>query len=109
MAIANALRDRVMDNRERRIDRRMDRREERREGRRDERRDERREGLVEAIVEPPKLFLWAAFGFMAASAVLQAAGRRENSLFVGQLAPALLLLGVYNKIVKGADYDEEAA
>jgi hypothetical protein len=40
--------------------------------------------------------------------VLQATGKRHASLFVGQWAPAFLLLGVYNKLVKqlGSDrYD----
>jgi hypothetical protein len=27
-------------------------------------------------------------------------GRREDAMFVGQWAPTLLLLGLYNKIVK---------
>jgi hypothetical protein len=37
---------------------------------------------------------------MGVSAALQLAGKRHASLFVGQWAPAFLLLGVYNKLVK---------
>lgn len=57
---------------------------------------------------PSDTFLWAALGSMAVSAGLQVAGKRHASLFVGQWAPAFLLLGVYNKLVKelGSDrYD----
>jgi len=57
---------------------------------------------------PSDTFLWAALGSMGVSAVLQATGKRHASLFVGQWAPAFLLLGVYNKLVKqlGSDrYD----
>jgi hypothetical protein len=57
---------------------------------------------------PSDTFLWAAVGSMGVSAALQLAGKRHASLFVGQWAPAFLLLGVYNKLVKelGSDrYD----
>jgi hypothetical protein len=38
-------------------------------------------------------------------------GRDEWALFVGQWAPAFLILGVYNKMVKqhGTDYASRAA
>jgi hypothetical protein len=69
--------------------------------------------LARAIEEqtaklPSDTFLWAAVGSMGVSAALQLAGKRHASLFVGQWAPAFLLLGVYNKLVKelGSDrYD----
>jgi hypothetical protein len=57
---------------------------------------------------PSDTFLWAAIGSMGVSAALQAAGNKHASLFVGQWAPAFLLLGIYNKLVKqlGSDrYD----
>jgi len=69
---------------------------------------EREEGAVAKTIEkqtarlPSDMFLWAAFGSMGVSAALQLSGRREESLFVGQWAPAFLLLGIYNKIVKVA-------
>jgi hypothetical protein len=37
---------------------------------------------------------------MAASALLQFAGRRHKSLFVGQWVPSTLILGLYNKLVR---------
>ena len=54
---------------------------------------------------PSDFFLWAAVGTVALSAVLQATNRRDRSLFVGQWVPTILLLGVYNKIVKVAGHD----
>jgi hypothetical protein len=74
----------------------------------------RTEGRLAKTIEeqtaklPSDTFLWAAIGSMAVSAGLQVAGKRHASLFVGQWAPAFLLLGVYNKLVKqlGSDaYD----
>ncbi len=54
---------------------------------------------------PSDLFLWTAVGAVAVSAVLQATNRRERSLFFGQWVPTILLLGVYNKIVKVSGHD----
>lgn len=57
---------------------------------------------------PSDTFLWAAIGCMATSATLQFAGNKHASLFVGQWAPALLIMGIYNKLVKqlGSDRTE---
>jgi hypothetical protein len=49
---------------------------------------------------PSDVFLWAAGGSMVASLVFQLAGDHRKSTFVGQWAPALLILGLYNKLVK---------
>jgi hypothetical protein len=56
-------------------------------------------------------FLVAAIGSMAASAILKATGKDEWALFVGQWAPAFLILGLYNKVVKqhGSDAYSRAA
>ena len=54
---------------------------------------------------PSDTFLWAAVGSMAGSLVLQAMGHKEKSLFIGQWAPTLLILGLYNKLVKVAGSD----
>jgi hypothetical protein len=70
-----------------------------------------REGSVAKAIEsqtaklPSDLFLWAAFGSMAGSLALQMMGKKEQSNFVGQWAPTLLILGLYNKIVKVAGSD----
>lgn len=54
---------------------------------------------------PSDAFLWAAFGSIAGSLALQMMGKKEQSNFVGQWAPTLLILGLYNKIVKAAGSD----
>jgi hypothetical protein len=64
------------------------------------------EGTVARTIEqqtaklPSDTFLWMAIGAMAASASLQAMGNKNASLFVGQWAPAFLIFGLYNKLVK---------
>ena len=75
---------------------------------------EQTEGQVARSIEaqtaklPSDTFLWLALGSMAVSAVCQISGNRNASLFVGQWAPAFLLLGVYNKLVKqrGSDWTD---
>lgn len=59
---------------------------------------------------PSDLFLWMAFGSIAISAAAQTMGNKNAALFVGQWAPTLLILGLYNKIVKelGSDHTEHA-
>jgi len=73
--------------------------------------EEHREGEVAKAIEhetaklPSDLFLWAACGSIVGSLGLQATGRRHLALFVGQWVPTLLILGLYNKIVKVAGSD----
>jgi hypothetical protein len=65
-----------------------------------------REGPVARAIEqqtaklPSDLFLWSAVAAGATSAVLKVTGRDHASQFIGQWVPPILLLGVYNKIVK---------
>ena len=69
-------------------------------------RHEHREGKVARSIEqqtaklPSDVFLWAAFGAIGASLALQIASKEHAATFVGHWAPTLLILGVYNKIVK---------
>jgi hypothetical protein len=49
---------------------------------------------------PSTGYLGAAIASMAASAVLKLAGKDEWALFIGQWAPSILIMGVYNKLVK---------
>jgi hypothetical protein len=49
---------------------------------------------------PSSAFLALALGSMAVSIGLQLGNRKHESLFVGQWAAPLLLLGIYNKLVK---------
>jgi hypothetical protein len=75
---------------------------------------EHSEGAVARTIEaqtaklPSDLFLWAALGSIAGSLLLQFSGRKDESLFVGQWAPTLLILGVHNKLVKVAGSDRAA-
>lgn len=70
-----------------------------------------REGPIARTIEeqtaklPSDVFLWGAVGFMGVSAALHCLGRRHTGLFVGQWAAPLLLMGVYNKLVKVAGSD----
>lgn len=76
-----------------------------------------REGTFSSAIEshtskvPSIGFLTAAIGSMAASAILKGLGKDNWALFVGQWAPAFLILGVYNKLVKqhGTDAYTRAA
>jgi hypothetical protein len=69
-------------------------------------RTEHSEGRVARMIEqqtaklPSDTFLWAAVGAIMGSLILQASGRKNLSQFVGQWAPTILILGLYNKLVK---------
>lgn len=54
---------------------------------------------------PSDIFLWSAFAAMGVGVILQATGSRERANFVAQWAPTLLILGLYNKVVKVAGHD----
>jgi hypothetical protein len=54
---------------------------------------------------PSDWFLWGALGSIAVSLGLQLFGNKKTSNFVGQWAPTLLILGLYNKLVKVAGHD----
>ena len=72
---------------------------------------EHKEGPVATAIEeqtakiPSDIFLWAALGAIALSAVLQFTGHKKRSLFVGQWPAPFLLLGLYNKLVKLEGHD----
>ncbi len=72
-----------------------------------------REGPLAKAIEnqtaklPSDTFLWLAVGSMAASATLQVIGKKETSNFIGQWAPAFLILGLYNKLVRVAGSEGE--
>lgn len=69
------------------------------------------EGPVARMLEsqtakiPSDVFLWAAGGSILGSLALHFAGRKDDALFVGQWAPTLLILGLYNKLVKLHGHD----
>ena len=49
---------------------------------------------------PSDAFLWAAGASIAASLILKMLEKHHEALFVGQWAPTILILGLYNKLVK---------
>jgi hypothetical protein len=49
---------------------------------------------------PSSGFLAAAIASMAASAILRIAGKKHMALFIGEWVPTILIMGVYNKMVK---------
>lgn len=69
-------------------------------------RPEHTEGDVARVIEqqtakiPSHWFLMAAVGAMSASVVLELTGRQRAGRFLGQWPAPLLILGVYNKLVK---------
>jgi len=69
------------------------------------------EGPVARTIEhytaqmPSDWFLWAAGASIVGSLTLQCLGRKEDAQFVGHWAPTLLILGLYNKVVKVAGSD----
>jgi len=75
--------------------------------------EDRVTGAIEAQTAkvPSSGYLAFAIGSMAASAILKAVGKSDWALFVGQWAPAFLIMGVYNKMVKqhGSDAYSQAA
>jgi hypothetical protein len=75
--------------------------------------EEQKEGPVARAIErrtsriPSDLFLWTGVAAIGVSLTLALTGRRQAANFVGQWVPTVLLLGVYNKIVKVAGHDAE--
>jgi hypothetical protein len=49
---------------------------------------------------PSGVYLSLAFGAVGLSAVLYLAGRKSDAHFVGHWVPTILLMGLYNKLVK---------
>jgi hypothetical protein len=70
---------------------------------------QKNEGKTTSIIEaqtsrvPSMTYLTLAVGSMVASAALMASGRKQLANFIGQWAPSLLVIGLYNKIVKLED------
>ena len=72
-----------------------------------------REGKVAQMLEeqtakiPSDAYLWAAVGTMVLSLGLLLGKKKHASLFFGQWAPSLLIIGLYNKLVKVGGHDEQ--
>jgi hypothetical protein len=69
-------------------------------------RPEHAEGDLARLIEqqtakiPSHWFLLAAFGAMGLSVALELSDRQRESRFVGQWPAPLLIMGMYNKLVK---------
>lgn len=59
---------------------------------------------------PSDAFLFTAIGAMGVSLALRIASKNSASTFVGQWAAPILILGVYNKLVKqhGSDKTDDS-
>ena len=55
---------------------------------------------------PSDVFLWVAIGTMAASAIIQFTKKKHWSLFIGEWAAPILIMGLYNKLVKLEGHDQ---
>jgi hypothetical protein len=59
-----------------------------------------------ATAQMPSLtFLGVAVGAMAVSWIFLLTGRRNIANFIGQWAPTILIMGLYNKLVKLEGHD----
>src|SRR5438045_9663472 len=73
----------------------------------------KREGKVAETLEeytgriPSDVYLCAAMGTIALSLGLFFTRNKHASIFFGQWAPSLLIIGLYNKLVKVEGHDEE--
>ncbi|MCR6718742.1 MAG: hypothetical protein NVV59_00260 [Chitinophagaceae bacterium] len=52
-------------------------------------------------------YLWGAVGAMVVSAGYLCAGKKHTALFIGQWAAPLLIMGLYNKLVKVEGHEGE--
>lgn len=50
-------------------------------------------------------FMWIAGASILGSLALQVMGRKEESTFVGQWAPTILIIGLYSKISNAIEED----
>jgi hypothetical protein len=72
------------------------------------------EGKTTTMIEaqtakaPSLMYLGFAVASMAASAALVLTGRKQLGNFIGQWAPSILIMGVYNKIAKEAGAPQRA-
>jgi hypothetical protein len=72
------------------------------------------EGAVAKAIEnqtaklPSDAFLWGAMGVAGLSCALHCSGDDRNSRFFGQWVAPLLIMGLYNKLVKVAGSDKQS-
>jgi hypothetical protein len=72
---------------------------------------EHREGMIARSIEeqtaklPSDIFMWAAFACIGLGAYFELTGRYEKSRWIGEWPTNIMLLGLYNKLVKVAGSD----
>ena len=72
------------------------------------------EGKVAKAIEnvtaklPSDVFLWTSFLAMGVALTFRLIGKDHLSLFVGQWAAPILIMGLYNKLVKVEGHDKES-
>ena len=70
-----------------------------------------KEGPIARAIEeqtaklPSDVFLWTAAGAVALSLAMELSGRKQAGNFVAQWVPTILILGLYNKLVKVQGHD----
>jgi hypothetical protein len=68
--------------------------------------DHHSEGEVAKAIEsettkmPSDLFLWTGLGCLGVSAILRSVGLTSLGQLIGQLSAPILIMGLYNKVVK---------
>ncbi|OSZ77026.1 hypothetical protein CAP36_11405 [Chitinophagaceae bacterium IBVUCB2] len=73
---------------------------------------ERKEGKVAKAIEtqtskiPSDIFLWSAMGAAAIATSLHCTGKKKDGLFIGLLVAPILIVGLYNKLVKVEGHDK---
>jgi hypothetical protein len=73
--------------------------------------NDHREGKVAKAIEsqtaklPSDLFLWTSLAIMGVSLTLKLMKKDDLSLFIGQWPAPLLIMGLYNKVVKVEGHD----
>lgn len=73
-----------------------------------------KEGKVAKAIEtqtakaPSDWYLWSSFAVMGMALTLKLLGKDHISLFIGQWASPLLIMGLYNKIVKVEGHDKSS-
>lgn len=71
------------------------------------------EGRIAKAIEkqtaklPSDVFLWTAVGAIGASLAFQVLNKKNTSNFIGQWAAPVLILGLYNKLVKVKGHDNQ--
>src|SRR4051812_16960042 len=73
------------------------------------------EGKVAKTIEeqtaklPSDLFLWTGLGCLGLSGLVRMVGLRSVGQFIGQLAAPILIMGLYNKLVKTHGSDKTSS